>query len=466
MRSWIATTLILAVAACSAPAPRLTPAPDPSIPLDAQLFPPYYGQVAVHLTKPAYIAVFEIVPGRGVSMLYPQSGSGFQQTDEVWVPMHYSPQRWLYASGASTYSGFGMGRYGFASYAGRSYYGDGYGVADRFGAPPRYLFLVASEEPLDVAQFQGSGTAIRTYLGLNDYAGYEPYELMERLAYAVLPFVSADGWVSDVYVDWGYDWGYGVGPGMTAAMASYRTVRCPDGTLGTGRYLAGWGWEVPPCLNRSVIGTPQLPPVGPPVGDDSSAAPTEPGRSRAASPDTADRRRRTPDQEPRTAPPPSPDQMRRRIAELRADASRLHFRDELSRQVQRGVTVRQAIVERMPPGDDPFRPTYRSTRAERDESTTRQRNADLQRRREAARRDVHPSSTRGSSVRGSSAGSTRSTPRARPSSPRPRASAPSSRGSSRPEASAPRTRSSPPSTRSAPSSSKQGGETRKRPPTQ
>jgi hypothetical protein len=472
MRSLIATTLILSMAACAAPAPRLTPAPDPDAVLDAQLFPPYYGQVAVHLTKPAYIALFEVVPGRGVSLLYPRGGSGFQQTTQLWVPMQYNPQRWLYSSryaGSSGYYGYGYGPgYGVQPYGGAysAYRNSGsyYGPSDGYQGPPRYIFLVASEQPLQLGQFQGSGTAIRAYLGAADYEGYYPYDVMERLAYAVLPFSSAESWASDVYVDWGYDWGYGAGPGQVAAMASYRTVRCPDGTFGSGRYVSGWGWDVPPCVNHMTV-TPQRPgrpPIGRPTPGDSAAPdPSGRGRSRGAPADSAGRRRDLPAQETRVVPPAKSAEMRQRIEELRAEAGDVRLRERAAAQLERDVIRRQASSAR--PGMDRYEPRGNALR---DESPTRRRDAELQRRREEARRDTgneaSPRSTPSAGTRDARSTRESETPRARPST-SPRAKAPASRGSTKPEASAPRTRSTAPAPRPQPTRTKQGT-TRTRPP--
>ena len=81
MRQWLAAALAVTVVACAAPSrPTLGAAPDVDAALDARLFPPYYGSVPVQLSKPAYVALFEVVPGRGVSLLYPQAGAGWQAT--------------------------------------------------------------------------------------------------------------------------------------------------------------------------------------------------------------------------------------------------------------------------------------------------------------------------------------------------------------------------------------------------
>jgi len=337
MRSWLAVTAAVALAACAPSAsPRLTSAPDPGTPLEARLFPPYYGQVALQLSKPAYVALFEVIPGRGVSLLYPQAGGGFQQTRELWVPLRYSAQRWLYTDASPYGAGYGSGIYRRSAY-------DGYGRrADGSQGAPRYLFLVASEEPLAVDQFQGDAASLRNYLGVAQYAAYEPYDVMERLAYAMLPFAPEDSWVTDVYVDWGYDWGYGAGPGMTSALARYETVRCADGSLGYARYSAGWGWSGATCMNGMVAAPGSGVVVRPRPGDSTVVTPpVGGGRDRADSTtDAAGRRRAVPAQDAATR------RAAMRIAELRAEAERPSFRSDVDAALRQGVRSRQATDER------------------------------------------------------------------------------------------------------------------------
>src|SRR5688500_7001801 len=163
MRQWLAAALAVAVAACAAPSrPTLGAAPDMAAPLDARLFPPHYGSVPVQLSKPAYVALFEVIPGRGAALLYPQSGTGFQQVTESWVPVRYSASRWLYTTDVQRRGGYVSANFavGYDQYRGYDPYGF---------ARPRYLFLVASEEPLAVEQFQDDPASIRRYLGAAQY---------------------------------------------------------------------------------------------------------------------------------------------------------------------------------------------------------------------------------------------------------------------------------------------------------
>ena len=335
MRSWLAVAAAAALVACApAATPRVTAAPDPGTPLAAGLYPPYYGQVALRLSKPAYVALFEVVPGRGVSLLYPTAGAGWQGATEVWVPMRYNPQRWMYTTSAAS-AAYGYGVAGASGY-------DAYGVPAAAGmAAPRYLFLVASERPLAVDQFQGDPASVRSYLGHVSYASYEPYDVMERLAYAILPFASEESWVTDVYVDWGYDWGYGGGPAATSAFASYQRVRCADGSLGYVRYLTGWGIADASCSIAGYVDpVPGGPIVGPQPDDSSVVVPPGSGRRRVGA-SADDGRRRADEPATETDGGASASQAAARVRQLRADAERPDFRDQVDELLRESVRTRQ-----------------------------------------------------------------------------------------------------------------------------
>lgn len=348
MRRWLSATLIAATAACAGGgAPMLTTTPDAGTPLEARVLPPYYGQVAMHLSKPAYVALFEVVPGAGASLLYPRAGTGFQQVSQSWVPLRFVPDRWLYASDPR-----GMG-YGRASHVNRMYAGlDPWQAHSARGAgAPRYFFLVASEEPLFVEQFQHDAAALRQYLGAARFASGDPYDVMERLAYAILPFADKDSWVTDVLVDWGYDWwGYGAGPAASASMMSMVPVQCANGLVTLAPYASGFGWLQPPCgglgftlPRQPVFPGPVVPGPGgevpPPASGEgrsrSGAAADSGGRSRAAAAAIATG---TADEQRGAAVSP---ELRSRYVALRADAQRDGFREEFSERLRDQVRTRQ-----------------------------------------------------------------------------------------------------------------------------
>jgi len=327
--------LLALVAGCAVRAPGLTATPNSASPLQASIFPPYYGQVPVALNKPAYVALFEVIPGRGASMLYPKYGSGFTQVRDNWIPLDYSAQRWLYASNGM---GTAVGQWSGFDYG----YGVGYGLSSRSlqgAGAPRYLFLVASETPISTDRFQGSASSVRQYLGNNMYSSYQPYDVMERLAYALAPYdATDDSWVTDVFVDWGYDWGYGYTPGTSALAASWQPILCSDGSVGFGRWVPGWGYDNFSCMPmQRREGTPGWPTYpGQPGGN-----PADSGRSRIRTPGAPEGRDRIrPVPNGSQVAPRSAEEIRSRIAQLRDDANRARFAPELNEQLRRGVELR------------------------------------------------------------------------------------------------------------------------------
>lgn len=349
LRGGLALMLLASVGACMAPTPQLAAAPESMAPLDARIFPPYNGQVAFSVNKAAHVALFEIVPGRGVSLLYPTAGSGFTQVRQNWVPLQYSPQRWLYASNSFSdpapgqWSGYDYG-YGTGYYAPMSTRGM------QRTTSPRYLFLVASEEPIEIEQFQRSLGALRQFLGPNRYQSYHPYDVMESLAYAIVPYTGDEQWVTDVFVDWGYDWGYGYTPGTMAAMASWQLIGCADGSVGLAQWVPGWGYGTTSCVpNRQQTpvtpvtpGDPDVPPVWNPNGRGRASGAGEEGRGRAGA--GSARPQLQGDQTVET---------RSRIAQLREEAARAQFNDLLRHQLRTGVELRHradALMGRGPAG--------------------------------------------------------------------------------------------------------------------
>ena len=106
MRALLTTAALAATLAACATRPASVvsaPQPDVDVPLSARLFPPQYGQLAVGLNKPAFVAIFEVVPGRGASLVYPTGGTGFTPVLQTWVPLRYNPQRWVYAAQSYDY---------------------------------------------------------------------------------------------------------------------------------------------------------------------------------------------------------------------------------------------------------------------------------------------------------------------------------------------------------------------------
>lgn len=163
-------------------------------PLDARITSgdPASRQVRFQLSRPAYVAVFEVVPGGGVSVLYPAGADAGRRLRSGW----HSPSVW---------SRRGGWRYGFWTYNG-----------------PRYLYLVASEHPLRVDRFVRSPGALRHALGPNAFASHNPRRTMAMLDDLVLGASTDQEWTSDVYVQW---------PEERRLEAPVVAYRCSNGQL-------------------------------------------------------------------------------------------------------------------------------------------------------------------------------------------------------------------------------------------
>ncbi|MBV9110862.1 MAG: hypothetical protein JO306_15735, partial [Gemmatimonadetes bacterium] len=149
---------------------------DRSVPLDARIVPDgsWFG---VEMNRPAYVALFEILPGRGVAMVYPTNG----QRDEFY-PAGYSAFR---TPGSRRYDWYDTG------YSGR--YMDN---------EPRYVFLVASRRPLRVSRFIESQGSLRTVLGYSSYTAMNYRTVMNDLVDIIVPPQADDDWTTDVYSYW------------------------------------------------------------------------------------------------------------------------------------------------------------------------------------------------------------------------------------------------------------------------
>ncbi|HJR63677.1 MAG TPA: hypothetical protein VJ803_08225, partial [Gemmatimonadaceae bacterium] len=172
--------LAASVTAChsSRPAPYLTPELAP--PLEAWLAPAQlmrgFGEaLEFHVNRPAHVAIFEIVPYRGISLLYP----GFTAQAERHT------------------AGFHRGSVPFVT--GRWYY-----LTSPIGLQqPRFLLMIASLEPLRVDRMLDHPSSLRSDFGIYSFAARDPDVAIDQLLNVVLPGnAHDDSWATDVYVDW------------------------------------------------------------------------------------------------------------------------------------------------------------------------------------------------------------------------------------------------------------------------
>jgi hypothetical protein len=172
----------------SRPADRIEePEPEPVESLELDVGRPSGGQLLLQTNRPAYVAIFEIIPNRGVTLIYPAAAhqQNMMLSGLTWVPLWWSPKRVTFTS-------------------------------------DRYIYAVASEEPLQLSGETFVGGYFHRVLGPAIYRAERPYATMRAISRAVVPDVAAEQWAEDVHV---------VTP--TYLTDTYRTVRihCPGGRV-------------------------------------------------------------------------------------------------------------------------------------------------------------------------------------------------------------------------------------------
>lgn len=174
MRSLLAAASLLALSACALPQERSRTF-TPYAPLEAYITSAATGRPLFHVNRPAYVAMFYIAPGQGVSMLYPGFGSG-SLSGRVFAGSHFAGGRinngWQYVPTRMSFGG------------------------------PRYYFLIASDRPLNIDQFGSFGDGLSSRLGTH-FASFSGFSTMEQIARLALPSLADDGsWTTDFYVAW------------------------------------------------------------------------------------------------------------------------------------------------------------------------------------------------------------------------------------------------------------------------
>jgi hypothetical protein len=154
----------------------------------SQLYP-------IFVNREAYVAMFEIVPGRGVTMVYPHMGGDLYASD-----MHYAD---------------------LTIQLGRGYY-----FSDPFGFAafqPRYYYAVASVAPLNLTRLRSTLGATRRTLG-RLYASYRPFDVIDRLTELVVPMQTDEDWTTDLFIEWPV-------PPAPRSYLAYQWVRCANGRV-------------------------------------------------------------------------------------------------------------------------------------------------------------------------------------------------------------------------------------------
>jgi hypothetical protein len=182
-RQLIAAALAALAAGCSLPEVVVVPqAPQASgaAPLDAHIASSARG-VRVLVSRPAHVAVFEIVPDSHTELLYPSPGEG--RADGYVVAggrVLADDEDRVRPSGRSDRT-----------------------AAGRREDAPRYLFLIASERPLRLEPFGPTGSGVEDAMGRESYSAHQPSDAMERLVALTMPEPRDDAsWTTDFFLDW------------------------------------------------------------------------------------------------------------------------------------------------------------------------------------------------------------------------------------------------------------------------
>ena len=189
----VSVSLILVAAACGGPASQVSRS-GPVVPLEATLLPPTHG-IGFYVNQPAHIAIFDIVPGAGIGLVYPQMGR------ELKYPVRSGP-RWI---------GRGV-PYWPASYRPPA------------NSPMHYLFLVASREELRIDDYVGYSDYLRDKFTNVVYTG-NAYTAMEAVTTEVVPPQPDADWATALYIV------YGGARGDRRRPVIYQLVKCLDGSV-------------------------------------------------------------------------------------------------------------------------------------------------------------------------------------------------------------------------------------------
>ncbi len=210
-------------------------------PLRARLSPSAeegYGRVRFDLSRPAYVAIFEVVPGRGASMIFPTSREGTESelVGGTSYVLYDTPGRWYYTDD-------------FVSAANE----------------PTYRLLIASDQPLGIRRYLISPRQLRSDLGFQSFASTNPYRTMDQILELVVPIERDGAWATDLDIIW-------PAPVNRSAASDLSLIQCFNGHSlyvpydypysgcpGDGRhwYAQGNGnWPAPP-------GTTNVTPRGP-----------------------------------------------------------------------------------------------------------------------------------------------------------------------------------------------------------
>ncbi len=181
------------------------------------------------LSEPAYVAAFIVYPGAGVRLIYPTT-TGAERLQSAGY--HSDPL------------------------LGVSFDNDAYRVVLAGATPgPRYLYVVASRNPLDVAQYVHHPTALQGAIGQDAARSLDSDSTIDAIVSHAIAVGGDDSWDSDVYTLYGAASQYAYYDGSVAPLAYddlesdyYGAIRNLD-CLG--------GWTIAGAMELPVLGMPR-----------------------------------------------------------------------------------------------------------------------------------------------------------------------------------------------------------------
>lgn len=222
-------------------------------PVAVRLLPPEGGFLRFLTSEPGHVAIFEIAPDRGVSMLYPQFREESDRVSRAGVNVEFLPWRpqgrWFYASTAF-----------YPSFAART--------------RPTYLYIIASRSPLRIEDIRLQPSRLRSSLGWHSFLASDLSGTLDDLESLVVGDIANEDWSSDLYVIWPEV------PLDQPWQTRYVFINCPDGRTA----VLPLGWNINACPGTSNLAQatkPATPPANPdsPPGlpeTDSTGIPVKP----------------------------------------------------------------------------------------------------------------------------------------------------------------------------------------------
>ena len=224
MRSPLALLAMLSIAACVGPGtytvvPQSTPAPvvqRPAVsPMEVTIVRPEAGKLLVQTNRAAYLALFEIVPDRGVALIYPTNA---RQQNMRMAGLSWLPIGWTMAPASND--------------------------RGRYGERVRHVFALASDRPFRLSDEAYDDAYMRRVLGSAAYRASDPEYTMRALTRHFLRVMPTEEWGQDLYT-----------LETLSSRPPYRLVRvsCPDGSIYEVREEVALRMVLPHCSGHGLM---------------------------------------------------------------------------------------------------------------------------------------------------------------------------------------------------------------------